>query len=78
VSAELAPADCGVASGHCITCSDEGIAMRVLALRGDCAICGDERGDSHEVAIELVAPVQVADEVLVHARVAIRHLGVTR
>ncbi len=52
--------------------------MRVLALRGDCAICGDERGDSHEVAIELVAPVQVADEVLVHARVAIRHLGVTR
>ena len=49
--------------------------MEVLELRDGFAICADERGDGHEVAVDLVAPVAVADEVLVHAGVAIRHLG---
>ena len=52
--------------------------MRVLELAHDSAICRDERGDSHEVAVDLVWPVAVADEVLVHAGVAIRHLGTQR
>jgi hydrogenase maturation factor len=76
---ELAPADdCGIERGHCITCSDEGVAMRVLELRDGCAICCDERGVGHEVAVDLVSPVAVADELLVHAGVAIRHLGTRR
>jgi hypothetical protein len=52
--------------------------MRVLELRDGCAICCDERGDSHEVAVDLVWPVAVADELLVHAGVAIRSLGTQR
>jgi hydrogenase maturation factor len=52
--------------------------MQVLELRDGCAICGDERGDSHEIAVDLVLPVAVADEVLVHAGVAIRRLGTQR
>jgi hydrogenase maturation factor len=52
--------------------------MRVLELADGSAICRDERGDSHEVAVDLVWPVAVADEVLVHAGVAIRHLGTQR
>jgi hydrogenase maturation factor len=76
---ELAPADdCGIERGHCITCSDVGVAMEVLELRDGSAICADEHGDSHEVAVDLVMPVAVADEVLVHAGVAIRHLGTQR
>jgi hypothetical protein len=70
--------DCGGSDSHCITCSDEGVAMRVLELRDACAICCDERGDSHEVAVDLVSPVAVADELLVHAGVAIGHLGPQR
>ena len=71
-------AECGESDSHCITCSDEGVAMQVLELRDGCAICGDERGDSHEIAVDLVLPVAVADEVLVHAGVAIRRLGTQR
>jgi hydrogenase maturation factor len=52
--------------------------MRVLELGDACAICCDERGVSHEVAVDLVWPVAVADELLVHAGVAIRHLGAQR
>jgi hydrogenase maturation factor len=78
VSSELAPTDCQVASGPCITCSDEGIPMRVLELSDQAALCVDGRGDRHQIAVDLVAPVQPADEILVHAGVAIRRLGVTR
>jgi hypothetical protein len=71
-------AGCGNFDSHCITCSDEGVAMRVLELGRAGAICCDDRGDSHEVAVDLVWPVAVADEVLVHAGVAICHLGTQR
>jgi hydrogenase maturation factor len=59
-------------NGHCVTCSDEGIPMRVLELRDDAAVCVDEHGGRHEVAVELVQPLRAGDEVLVHAGVAIR------
>jgi hydrogenase maturation factor len=60
---------------HCITCADEGIAMRVIELRDGAAVCADEKRSRHSVAVELVEPVAVGDELLVHAGVAIRHLG---
>jgi hydrogenase maturation factor len=78
MSSELAPSECEIPRGHCVTCSDEGVAMRVLELGEDWAVCTDERGDRHEIAVDLVLPVALADEVLVHAGVAIRHLGAQR
>lgn len=55
----------------CITCSDEAVQMRVLRLGDRAAVCEDARGDRHEVAIDLVGPVQVGQQLLVHAGVAI-------
>jgi hydrogenase maturation factor len=68
-------AGCRSAEEHCITCGDEGVAMRVIELREGAAVCADEQRSRHTVAIELVAPVIVGDELLVHAGVAIRNLG---
>ena len=62
------------ATGHCITCSDEGTPMRVLALGAEAADCIDERGDRHEVAVELVGPLEAGDLVLIHAGTAIERL----
>jgi hydrogenase assembly chaperone HypC/HupF len=66
---------CDAAVGRCITCSDEGTPMRVLALGDDAAHCIDEQGNRHQVAVDLVGPVAVGDELLVHAGVAIRHMS---
>lgn len=59
--------------GHCITCSDEGIPARVLALsQGDgLALCEDDKGDRHEVLVDLVGTVHPGDRLLIHAGVAI-------
>lgn len=75
---EPAGAECRTAEDHCITCSDEGVAMQVVELRGGEAICVDPGRAEHRVAVELVAPVALGDELLVHAGVAIRNLGATR
>jgi len=66
---------CRAADEHCITCGDEGIPMRVVRAEDCVAVCADGERELHEVAIDLVAPVEVGDEVLVHAGVAIGHLG---
>ena len=63
------------ADGHCVTCSDEGIAMTVVALTRGGARCRDDSGVDQRVEIELVAPVASGDRVLVHAGVAIANLG---
>jgi hydrogenase maturation factor len=61
---------------HCITCSDEGVAMRVLALDDErgLALCADPGGAHHTVEAALVAPLQNGDDVLVHAGVALVRL----
>jgi len=57
---------------HCITCSDEGVPMRVLESIGDgLARC---EGDV-EVMTELVGDVAPGDELLVHAGVALVRLA---
>ena len=54
--------------GHCVTCSDEGVPMRVVEVRdGHLALCDD----GSEVMTDLVAPVAPGDELLVHAGVAL-------
>ncbi len=61
--------DCG---DHCVTCSDEGVSMRIVSLSEEGAVCVDEGGSTHErIAVELVEPVAPGDRILVHAGVAI-------
>ena len=57
----------------CITCGDEGVAMRVLKLDAPraLAVCVDVAGSTSEVDLGLVGGVGPGDEVLVHAGVAI-------
>ena len=57
---------------HCITCSDEGVPMRVLETSDDgLARC---EGDV-EVMTALVGTVEPGDELLVHAGVALVRIG---
>ena len=59
-------------SDHCITCSDETVAMRVVEARdGALAVCADEAGQTSEVMVDLVAPVVPGETLLVHAGVAL-------
>ena len=65
--------ECG---DHCITCSDEGIAMQVERIddaRG-LALCAAEDGSKSTVEIALVS-VEPGDRVLVHAGVALTELS---
>jgi hydrogenase maturation factor len=56
---------------HCVTCSDEAVAVRVLRLRdGDLADVDVGDGRTEEVSVALV-DAAVGDTVLVHAKEAI-------
>ena len=59
---------------HCITCSDEGIPMRVVAIDEErcLALCENEGGERSTVEIALVEPVSTGSELLVHAGTALR------
>jgi len=64
------------ADQHCITCSDEGIPMRVVeAVEAGLAVCSTEDGASSEVMTDLVGAVAPGDSVLVHAGVALTRLA---
>jgi hydrogenase maturation factor len=62
---------------HCITCADEGVAMRVVAVdeaRG-LALCETADGGAREsVEIALVDAVAPGDALLVHAGTALTKL----
>jgi hydrogenase expression/formation protein HypC len=56
---------------HCVTCSDEAAAVRVIRLRdGDLADVDVGDGRTEEVSVALV-DAAVGDTVLVHAKEAI-------
>jgi len=61
---------------HCITCSDEGKAMRVVAVdeARSLALCTDEDGARSTVEVVLVGPVAEGDALLVHAGTALARL----
>lgn len=65
------------AEGHCITCSDEGIAMRVveIVLESELALCVDDRGRESEVLTGLVDRVRCGETLLVHAGTALARLA---
>jgi hydrogenase maturation factor len=54
----------------CITCGDVAVLARVVELRGANALI-EHGGARDEVAIELVEPVLVGEQLLCHAGVAI-------
>ena len=59
-------------AGHCITCSDEGVEMRVVAIdeARAMALCEDGEGARSSVEIALVDASE-GDTVLVHAGTAL-------
>jgi hydrogenase maturation factor len=60
------------AEGHCITCSDEAVQVRVLSIDCDTGVALVESGEStEEVDISLVEEVVPGDMLLVHGGVAI-------
>jgi hydrogenase maturation factor len=70
------PGPCFDLAGHCITCGDEGVEMRVLRVdeaRG-LALCEDAGGTRATVEIALVEAAP-GESVLVHAGTAIARLG---
>jgi len=62
---------------HCITCSDEAVAMTVLRVGegSGLALCADADGAHHTVETALLEGVACGEVVLVHAGVAIAAPG---
>jgi hydrogenase maturation factor len=61
---------------HCITCSDEGVPMRVERVDAamGLATCVDEKGEQADVMTALVAGIEEGDMLLVHAGTALARL----
>lgn len=60
---------------HCLTCSDEGVPMRVLGAGSQrAASCIDDDGRWQIVYTDLVGAVAPGDALLVHAGVALTRL----
>ena len=62
---------CTLDHDGCVVCSDAGIPVRVLSVEEDDALCEDSAGNQAQIAVELVAPVQVGEVLLTHGGVAI-------
>lgn len=59
----------------CITCSDEGVPMRVIEAGADgLALCEDEQGRQQEVMTGIIGEVAPGDALLVHAGTALVRL----
>jgi hydrogenase expression/formation protein HypC len=67
----MLPGSCTLDHDGCVVCSDAGIPVRVVSVEGDDALCEDATGNRAQIAIELIAPVQVGEILLTHGGVAI-------
>jgi hydrogenase maturation factor len=67
---------CGAAD-HCITCGDDGVAMRVVRAEPEreLALCERDDGERQTVDTGIVGPVRAGDALLVHAGTALTVLG---
>jgi len=63
----------GLLDDACITCGDVAVQARVVAVRNGNAVI-ERDGLREEVAVELVAPVDVGDVLLCHAGVALERV----
>lgn len=68
----------GCGDDVCITCGDRATEVVVVAVDGIEAWCVDADGARQVVAVDLVAPVETGDRVLVHAGVALARLDGSR
>jgi hydrogenase maturation factor len=61
---------------HCVTCSDEGVEMHVVAVDEDrgLALCTAPDGTRSSVEIALIGAVAPGDGLLVHAGTALTRL----
>jgi hydrogenase expression/formation protein HypC len=61
--------------GHCVTCSDEALPVRVVRVAPErgLALCAGGDGARTTVETALVEPVAPGDVLLVHAGTAIAH-----
>jgi len=60
----------------CITCSDEGVLLRVVGSGIDgLTVCADAEGRLAEVNVDLIDGVAEGDVLLVHAGVALVRVG---
>ena len=61
---------------HCVTCSDEGVPMRVVAVDEEraLALCAAPDGARSSVEVALVGAVAPGDALLVHAGTALTRL----
>lgn len=66
-------AACSVIDG-CLVCGDVAVAVTVLSVTGDDALCEDAYGSRGSVGVELVSTVQAGDRLLVHGGVALVRL----
>ncbi len=67
------------AGGHCVTCSDEAVPMRVLDAGVDgVARCRDGEGAESAVMTDIVGAVAPGESLLVHAGVALQRLEEAR
>ncbi len=65
------------ADGHCVTCSDEALPVRVIRVDAESGLALVEVKDTtEEIDVTLVDEVVPGDVLLVHGGVAIGHLGV--
>ena len=67
----MLPGSCTLDHDGCVVCSDAGIPVRVVSVKGDDALCEDEVGNRAQIAVELVAPVREGEVLLTHGGVAI-------
>ena len=75
IQSQSVHAVCGL-DGHCITCSDEAVEVRVVSIDDSTGLARVAVEDVvEEVDITLIDEVTVGDRVLVHGGVAITHLG---
>jgi hydrogenase maturation factor len=73
---ETMPQDyCTLDHDGCVVCSDAGIPVRVISVRGGDALCEDAAGNRAEIAVELVAPVNAGEVLLTHGGVAIGRIA---
>ena len=63
-------------AGHCITCGDEAIPLRVKRVDDErgLALCEDESGQLTTIEVALIGPVVPGDGLLAHAGTAIAPL----
>ena len=67
-----------MSSCHCVTCSDEGLPMTVVAVdeRRVLALCEDDCGARSTVEVALVDRAEPGDTLLVHAGTALIRIAV--